>query len=93
MCNELFVLLGCTMLLAGCSKATEAASNKFDEQFRTACVGSAVKTGAPPVISKRACDCTIDEINKKYSATEKLTLSQDDAMPILEQCAKKAVQQ
>jgi hypothetical protein len=91
--NGLFVLLGCTALLAGCGKATEAADAKFDEQFRNACVTSAVKTGAPPAISKRACDCTIEEINKKYGTTEKLTLSQDAAMPILEQCAKKAVQQ
>ena len=91
--NGLFVLIGCTALLAGCGKVTEAANDKFDEQFRSSCVASAVKTGAPAAISQKACDCTIDEINKKYSASEKLTLSQDDAMPILEKCAKEAVQQ
>lgn len=91
--NGLFILLGCTALLAGCNKISEASNSQFDAKFLESCVSSAVKTGAPADLSKTACDCTIDEINKKYSASEKLTLSEDKAMPILEACAKKAVQQ
>ena len=73
--------------------ATEAAGKKFDEKFRSSCVSSAVESGAPPPLAVRTCTCAIDEINKKYSVTEKMTLSDEQAMAIVIPCAKKAVQQ
>ncbi len=91
--NGLFGLIGCAMLLGGCGQATEAAGKKFDEKFRSSCVSSAVESGAPPPLAVRTCTCAIDEINKKYSVTEKMTLSDEQAMAIVIPCAKKAVQQ
>ena len=90
----LLVLSGLTALISGCGMASEESLNKsFDEKFHTSCVSSAVKTGAPPALAARACTCTIDEINKQYSTSEKLALSQDEILPIIEVCANKTVQQ
>ncbi|AZI34694.1 hypothetical protein NT2_02_02900 [Caenibius tardaugens NBRC 16725] len=89
----LLVLPGLAALISGCGTAGEESLNKsFDEEFRSSCVSSAVKTGAPPPLAARACACTIDEINAKYSTREKLALSQDEIMPIIEACANKTVQ-
>jgi major membrane immunogen (membrane-anchored lipoprotein) len=79
--------------LAGCGKSSEAAFNKgYDDKFRSSCVASASKSGMPTQLATTLCECAITEINKKYSASQKLTLSEEQSEPILKACLNKTVQ-
>jgi hypothetical protein len=87
--GKLFALLCLTLPLAACGKKSEQAFNeKFDQNFVSSCVSSATKTGVPSELASKVCGCAITAINKKYSAREKLTLSEDRANPIMAECVK-----
>jgi hypothetical protein len=86
MAGKTFVALGAAALLMGCGETSEAINASFDENFVSSCVSSATGSGVPANLAEAACDCALTEINAKYSATEKLTLSDAQAMPIAEQC-------
>jgi hypothetical protein len=91
--GTLFALLCLALPLAGCGKKSEQAFNeKFDQNFVSSCVSSAAKGGVPNDLASKACGCAIAEINKKYSAREKLALSEDQANPIMAECVKRTVQ-
>lgn len=78
-----------TALITACGQKSEQAfSEKFDQNFVSSCVGSATRTGVPQDIAGKVCGCTIAGINKKYSARDKLTLSEDQANPIMAECLK-----
>ena len=79
-------------LVGGCGNTEEAFSKQFDESFIKSCVSSAVKTGAPSPGATQICDCALAGINVKYSTTEKMTLSGEDAAPIMDACVKQAVE-
>lgn len=84
-----FALLCLALPLAACGQKSEQAfSEKFDQNFVSSCVGSATRTGVPQDIAGKVCGCTIAEINKKYSARDKLTLSESQANPIMAECLK-----
>jgi hypothetical protein len=89
-----YILVAASLVaLAGCGKASEGAFNKgYDEKFLSSCVGSASKSGMPTQLATSLCTCAITEINKKYSATQKLTLSKEESEPILKTCLNKTVQ-
>jgi hypothetical protein len=91
--GKLFALLSLALPLAACGQKSEQAFNdKFDKNFVSSCVSSATKSGVPSDLAGKVCGCSIAEINKKYSATEKLTLSEAQANPIMAECVKKTVQ-
>jgi hypothetical protein len=80
-------------LLCGCGKKSEQAFNdKFDENFRSSCIASATRSGVSTELASRLCGCAITEINKKYSAREKLAMSNDQANPIMAECLSKTTQ-
>jgi len=89
-----FVLIGLVALAAGCnSKGNEQAfSDKFDKGFRSSCVSSSMQGGVPADVSNQVCDCAIAAINKKFSAREKLTMTEEQARPMMLECLNKAVQ-
>ncbi len=72
---------------AGCGQASEAAFDKqYDENFRASCVAAATQSGAPADRATKACDCTLAKINAKFDRQEKLTLSQAQAQPLVNEC-------
>lgn len=80
-----------TTALAGCGQASEDAFDKeFDSNFRASCVSAAVARGAPEAIVTKVCDCTLAGVNAKFSRTEKMTLSAEQAQPITAECMKTA---
>ena len=79
-------------LLGACGNTEEAFNKQFDESFITSCVSSAAQAGAPSQGATQICDCALAGINEKYSPTEKLTLTGEDASPIMDACVKKAVE-
>ena len=81
-------------LACACGQAGEDSFNKeFDASFRSSCVSSAESSGAPAAIASEVCDCTLAGINEKFSVTEKMALSAEEAKPIMDECLNKAVQQ
>ncbi|MET0251402.1 MAG: hypothetical protein ABW203_04410 [Novosphingobium sp.] len=79
-------------LLGGCGDAMKKAETAFDDNFRSSCLSAAEKGGAPAEVAQKACDCTLGKINEKYSGTEKLSLSADKLMPLMNACAQSMVQ-
>ncbi|MCB2066226.1 MAG: hypothetical protein KDE15_06245 [Erythrobacter sp.] len=82
------VLVAPMTLLAACGGATsEAADAAFDENFTQSCVSSATAGGTVPTeVATEYCDCALARINEQYSASEKLSLTQEQAQPIMMQC-------
>jgi hypothetical protein len=91
--TRLSMLVCAGALIAGCGEASEKAFNdEFDKNFRASCVSSATQAGAPAEAAEKACDCSLAKINEKYSATEKLTMSGEDAQPIMAECIQQMTQ-
>jgi len=77
--------------LTACGQASNDAINeKFDEGFSSSCTTAATGGGAPADLATRICDCALAKINEKYSTTEKLTLSPEEAQPLMAQCVEEA---
>jgi hypothetical protein len=80
-------------LAGGCGQANEEAFNReFDSNFRSSCVSSAVGSGAAEALATQICDCTLAGINEKFGMTDKMTMSPEQARPIMDECMTKAVQ-
>jgi hypothetical protein len=78
-------------LAGGCGQANEDAFNReFDSNFRSSCVSSAVGSGAPQAVAEQVCDCTLAGINEKFGMTDKMTMSPEQARPIMDECMTKA---
>ena len=91
--STVLTALAASALLAGCGGANEQAINEeFDENFIASCVSSA-RAGLPEDKPQAACDCALAEINENYSASEKITLSDEQAMPIAQRCFSEVMQQ
>jgi hypothetical protein len=91
--GKLFALLCLALPLAACGQKSEQAFNeKFDQNFVASCVSAATRKAVPNDVASKVCGCAIAEIDKKYSAQEKLTLSEDQANPIMAACLAKTVQ-
>ena len=89
-----FPLLICLAALAtGCGQTEEAFNKSFDESFKSSCVASATQGPVPADVAVKICDCAADKINKKYSATDKMTMSPDEALPLMQECLKSVVPQ
>jgi len=92
--RRMLLALGLAALASGCGQASEDSfDTSFDASFRSSCVSSATRSGAPTEIVTKVCDCTLAGINEKFSVTEKMALSAEEAKPIMDECLNKAVQQ
>ena len=76
---------------AGCGQSSEAAFDKeFDTNFRASCISAAVRGSTSDAVATKVCDCTLAGINAKFSRTEKMALSAEQAQPIAAACMKQA---
>ena len=82
--------LSFALAAAGCGQASDDVSAEFDREFRASCTAAATRGVVPEAVASQVCDCTLEAINQKFSATEKLTLSADQAQPITAECMRKA---
>jgi hypothetical protein len=90
MAGRLFAVLIAVALSTGCGEATEQA---IDESFLANCKSSATGGGMAAELADTACDCALAGINEKYSASEKLTMTNEQAMPIAEKCLATVMEQ
>jgi hypothetical protein len=85
----LFVLPCLALPLAACGQKSEQAFNDtFDRNFVNSCVASATKSGVPTDLAGKVCSCASTEIGRKFTAREKLTMTEDQAKPIMAACLK-----
>ena len=85
------ILLALTLAAGGCEQADdEAESSEFDRNFRAACVSAAVRGNASEAVATEVCDCTLAGINARFSTSEKLAISAEQAQPITAECMAKA---
>jgi hypothetical protein len=92
MSGRLIAIVCLAPFLSGCGKSEQAFNDKFDANFRSSCIASATKSGASTELARRVCNCAVTEIDRSYSARQKLTLSNDQADPIMVECLRKTVQ-
>ena len=78
-------------LVGGCGQASEAADKAFDENFRASCIAAAGGGTIAPELAAQACDCALSKINERYSTSEKLTLTDEQAQPIARECFEKVI--
>jgi len=89
---KLLAVIGIPALLAACGQATEAASNAFDTSFTESCKASAVQAGAPAAAADTLCSCGLRKINENFSDAEKLSLSNEQVQPLVQECVAEVVQ-
>ena len=87
----LLTLIGVSVLAAGCGQAEDEASRRFDENFRSTCISAATGGQLAQDLVEKACDCALARINEKYSAAEKLTMTNEQAQPIAQQCLQEVM--
>jgi hypothetical protein len=85
--TRLLTLAFAAALTAGCAQADEA----FDKNFAESCVSSATQSNVPAEVAKKACDCTLTKINEKFSTSDKLTMSPEQAQPMMVACLNEAI--
>lgn len=78
-------------MLSGCGHA-ETAGESFDKDFRLSCVSSAYAKGVEEPVAKQICDCALEQINHKFSAAQKQSASNEQLLPIINECVKSVVQ-
>ena len=83
--------IGLAALTAGCGSAGDSFNESFNENFRSSCVASASKSGVPADISGKYCECVLTKVDEKYSASEKVGLSQGDLAPLASECMSSLV--
>ena len=87
-------VLGAAGLLTACGEASqgfdEGFNAKFHESFVSSCVKSAVQGGAPQPAAESLCNCASDKIKDKFSVKEKMSLKNDQIIPLVEECRASA---
>lgn len=84
--------------LTGCSEGESRMQKGFEdglktsfvESFGESCRTAAEGSGAPADLAAKVCECTADELIKKYSASELIGLSPEMAEPVMKTCAAKS---
>jgi hypothetical protein len=84
--RKMMLALTCASALAGCNQADEAADRAFNENFRSSCISAATGGQLAANLVEKACDCALARINEKYGTADKLTLTNEQAQPIAQQC-------
>ena len=90
--RKLIALTTLAVSLGGCGEKSDEAFNKsFDESFVQSCVSSSTRSGVPGDIADRVCNCAVNDMNGKYSAMEKATLSDEQLNAVMKKCANEAM--
>ena len=98
MIARLFLAIGISAALAGCSEGESRMAKGFEDGLKTSFVesfGESCRTaaeggGAPADLAANVCKCAADELIKKYSASELMSLSPEMATPVMKSCAAKS---
>ena len=89
--RNFIMVLGAAGLLAGCGEAKQGFDDgfntKFHESFVESCVSSAVQSGTAKDVATRICNCASDEVKKRFSVREKMSLKNEQLTPIVQRCA------
>ena len=84
--KTMLALAGLSGLVGGCGQAGDAADRQFAETFRANCISSATGGQLTADLVEKACDCALGKIEERYSTTEKLALTNEQAGPIAMEC-------
>ncbi len=89
--RKLMIVLGTAALLSACGETRkgieEGFDTKFHESFVSSCVKSSTAAGAPQDAADSICKCASDKIRDRFSATEKMSLKNDQIIPIVQECS------
>ena len=88
--KTLIALVCLPALVSGCG-SEDAANKAFDENFISSCVSAATGGSIAANLATQACDCALAKINEQYSTAEKLTLTDEQAQPIAQECFAKVI--
>ena len=82
--------LAAAFLTASCGdgkkKFDDSFNKGFHEKFIASCVDSATKSGAPQDLATKLCTCTSDKVAERFSVRQKMTLKDDQLLPIVQEC-------
>lgn len=88
--RKLIPVLGAAALLTSCGEASQGFEDgfntKFHENFVSSCVKSATQAGAPQAMADATCQCASDKIKERFSVKEKVSLNNDQILPIVREC-------
>lgn len=92
------LIFAAAAVLAGCSEGENSMQKGFEDGFKTqfvekfgnSCRAAAEGAGAPADLVADVCRCAADELVKKYSASELISLSPETAEPVMKSCAAKS---
>ena len=89
--RKLIVVVGMAGLLTACGEAKqgfeEGFDTKFHESFVASCTKSSTQAGAPQAVADTICKCASDKIKDRFSAREKMSLKNDQIIPIVQECS------
>ena len=89
--NRIILVAGIAALLTACGEAKqgfdEGFNTKFHESFVASCVKSSTQAGAPQEAADSICKCASDKIKERFSTREKMTLKNDQIIPIVQECS------
>ena len=94
-----FTIIALGALLAGCGEAKKAFDEGFDEafdksfheKFISSCTSSAMRSGATQDLASKLCTCASDKVKERFSVREKMNLTEEQAMPIVEECSASVI--
>jgi hypothetical protein len=79
------------LALTGCGEAKKGFEDGFDtkfhESFVKSCVESSTRAGAPQAAADAICKCASDKVKDKFSTREKMSLKNDQIIPIVQECS------
>jgi len=79
------------LALTACGEAKQGVedgfNSKFHESFVASCVKSSTQAGAPQEVADKICTCASDKIKERFSTREKMSLKNDQIIPIVQECS------
>jgi hypothetical protein len=89
--RTMILVLGAAGLLTACGEASQGFDDefntKFHESFVASCVKSSTGAGAPQAAADTICKCASDKIKDRFSTREKMSLKNDQIIPIVRECS------
>jgi hypothetical protein len=89
--RTIFAVLGAAALVTACGEAKQGFEDGFDtkfhESFVATCVKSSTQAGAPQAAADSICKCASDKIKDRFSTREKMSLKNDQIIPIVQECS------
>ncbi len=88
--RKMILLLGAAGLLGGCGEAKQGFDDsfnaKFHESFVSSCVKSATQAGAEAAVADKVCACASGKIKERFSVKEKMSLKNEQILPLVQEC-------